>query len=98
MLLHPLERVQEDKAYQRERQEAAQIGGPGLVRVGVDAAEAVEAALHPGVPGARVHAGQIVPHGDVHRGEQSDDECDLQGSRPTVRHQNFSGAMRAKTR
>ena len=97
--LQPLQQVEQHDREEREGQQRGGVAGPALLGVRVDPDHPVERPLDPPVPPVGVDGGQVVAERHVHRGEeqQEDAELDEPGHR-RMRHQNFSGRMRATNR
>ena len=80
-VLEPLEAVQEQHAHGREGQDAAHIGRPPLVGLGVDAHQPGDEALDAPVLVTGEYARDVVAEGHVARGESGDQQRELQTSR-----------------
>ena len=84
--LAELDPHQDHDAHEAEADDAGRVGPRALLRVGVDAAEAVDEALDAQVRGARVDPSHVVAVGDVHGSEERHQEGDREETAEGVRH------------
>lgn len=100
MTLDTLQHIEEQDTDQREAEERCGVADPGLLPTRVHPHHAVEDALDGKVAGTGEDAGHVVAEGDVHEGEDDDDDADLQGGGECGVHvcQNLSGKTSATSR
>ena len=96
--LQALEQVEQHDRDEREGQQRGRVAGPALLGVRVDPDQAVERPLDPPVPPVGVHGGQVVAERHVHRGEEQQEDAELNEPGRRGGHQNFSGRMSATNR
>ncbi len=98
VVLYALQQVDGQHGHDRERQHAAEVGAPLLVRVRVDTDGLVDPALYPPVLLRSEHPGHVVAQWLVADRQGEHEQANLKPAGRCTRHQNFSGKIRATTR
>ena len=75
--LQALQQVEQHDREEREGQQRGRVAGPALLGVRVDPDQPVDRPLDPPVPPVGVHGGQVVAERHVHRGEEQQEDAEL---------------------
>ncbi len=75
--LQALQQVEQHHREEREGQQRGRVAGPALLGVRVDPDHPVDRPLDPPVPPVGVHGGQVVAERHVHRGEEQQEDAEL---------------------